>query len=83
MKDSPNFNFCTNKKETVEHFIFECREYVSFRTTLFNDLGNLNINQDEVTLKLLLTGGEGSIKLKIKILRIFIEYVKLTKRFEI
>ena len=83
MKDSPNCNFCTNKKETVEHFIFECTEYISFRTALFNDLGNLNINQDEISLKLLLTGGEGSNKLKMKILRLFIKYVKLTKRFEI
>ena len=83
LKDSPTCNFCTNERETVEHFVFECTEYIPFRTALFNDLGILNINQDEISLKLLLTGGEGSNKLKLNVLRLFIKYVKLTKRFEV
>ena len=59
LKDSPTFNFCTNEREKIENFVFEYRKYIWYRTALFNDLGNLNINQNEISLKLLLTEGEG------------------------
>ena len=83
LRDSPNCNFCLNKRETVEHYIFECQEYSNCRETLFNDLADLNISQDNVNLNILLSGGKGTNKSRIQILRKFINYIKLTKRFEI
>ena len=83
LKDSPICNFCTNKRETVEHFIFECQEYTRHREILHNELADLNIKQSENDLQMLLTGGEGTSKSKLQILRKFINYIKMTKRFEL
>ena len=82
LKDSPNTDFCLNERETVEHYIFSCQKYSNLRNALFNDLANLNINQNNVNLQLLLTG-QGSNKIRIHILKIFMNFVKLTKRFEL
>ena len=38
LKDSPNCDFCTNERETVEHYIFSCQKYSNLRNALFNDL---------------------------------------------
>ena len=46
-------------------------------------VSKLNIDQNRINLHLLLTGGEGSRKDRLKILRIFINFVKLTERFDI
>ena len=81
--DSPICNFCTNERETVDHFIFECHEYSEFREILFNELAELNITQDEINSHLLLTGGDRENKSRLKILRKFMNYVKSTKRFEL
>ena len=83
LRDSPFCDFCTNKRETVEHFIFECQEYTGHREILHNELANLSINQNEIDLQMLLTGGEGTSKSKLQVLRKFINYIKMTKRFEL
>ena len=50
---------------------------------LIEELGKLDIKQNKINLELLLTGGDGTNKIRLKILRIFVNYVKLTKRFDI
>ena len=82
MKDSPNCDFCINERETVEHFILNCQKYGNIRNALFNDLANLDIDQNRINLQLLLTG-EGSDKFRIHILKLFVNLVKLTNRFGI
>ena len=82
MRDSPFCNFCIDKKETAEYFIFDCQELSNLKRTLFNDLAKLGIDQDKINLQLLLTG-DGMNKYRKQILAKFINYVKLTKIFEI
>ena len=83
LETSPFCKFCTNETETMEHYIFNCTKYDNHRTKLVEELAKLNIDQNRINLHLLLTGGEGSRKDRLKILRIFINFVKLTERFDI
>ena len=76
------YKVCINERETIEHFILNCQKYGNFRNALFNDLANLDIDQNRINLQLLLTG-EGSDKFRIHILKLFINFVKLTNRFGI
>ena len=50
---------------------------------LIEELGKLDIKQNKINLELLLTGGDGINKVRLKILKNFVNYVKLTKRFDI
>ena len=83
LETSPFWKFCTNKNETVEHYVFDCTKYKDYRKLLFDELNKLKISQNRINLHLLLTGGEGKSKDKLKILRLFINYVKSTERFNI
>ena len=83
LETSPLCKFCKTDVETVEHYIFHCSHYDTYRIMLIDELGKLNINQNKINLELLLTGGDDINKVRLKILRIFMKYVKLTKRFDI
>ena len=83
LNDSPFCNFCTNERETVDHYIFECHEYRDLREMLYNELAELSITQDEINSHLLLTGGDGENKSRLKILRKFMNYIKSTNRFDL
>ena len=83
LETSPFCKFCKTEIETIEHYIFHCPKYDNYRTILIEDLGKLNINQNEINLQLLLTGGDGSNRIRLKILRNFVNYVRLTERFDI
>ena len=77
----PFCKFWSNKNETVEHYVFDCTKYKDCRKLFFDELNKLNINQNEINLHLLLTGGEGKSKDKLEILKLFINYVKSTEWF--
>ena len=83
LETSPLCKFCLTEVETVEHYIFQCPQYDNYRRMLIDELGKLNIKKEKINLELLLTGGDGINKVRLKILRVFINYVKLTKRFDI
>ena len=83
LETAPFCKFCTTETETVEHYIFNCAKYNNYRTMLIEELAKLDIEKNKINLHLLLTGGEGPKKKRIKILRIFVNYVKLTGRFDI
>ena len=83
LETSPFCKFCKTETETIEHYIFHCPKYENYRVVLIDELGKFNINQNEINLQLLLTGGDGTNRTRLKILRIFVNYVRLTKRFDI
>ena len=83
LEPSPLCKFCKTETESVEHYIFHCTKYDNHRKVLFDELAKLNIDQTKTNLQLLLTGGVGLKKDRLNILRIFMNYVKLTERFDI
>ena len=82
-RDNPFCNHCVGETETVEHFVLHCQYYNSARSSLINKLSCLDINPVNLDLQILLTGGLFSDKIRIKILQIFIEFIKESKRLDI
>ena len=83
LEPSPFCKFCKTETESIEHYIFHCTKYDNHRKVLFDELAKLNIDQTKINLQLLLTGGEGLKKDRLNILRVFMNYVGLTERFDI
>ena len=82
-KDSPYCDHCTNERETVEHFALLCQNYTNARVALVNKLISLNVGPTDVNLQTLLTGGQFSQKKRLRILTLFMEFVKESKRFDL
>ena len=53
--------------ESIDHFIFDCPNYHTQRQRMFCKLNLLNINNNLITLSLLLTGGNGSHTLRVSL----------------
>ena len=70
LETSSHCKFCKTEAETVEHYIFHCSQYDIYRKMLIYELGKLYIKQNKINLELLLTGGDGINKVRLKILRI-------------
>ena len=77
---SPFCSHCLNIEETTQHLILYCPQYDQQRSHLFTSLRNLNIQQNEITLKLLLSGGGFSPDKKKQIFIALFQYFKATKR---
>ena len=59
------------------------KKYKDCRKLLFDELNKSKINQNKINLHFLLIVGEGESKDKLRILKLFINYVKSTERFNI
>ena len=81
-RDNPFCDYCTNDRETVEHYALHCQKYNDIRTTLFSEIKALNVTQNTIDLQTLLSGGNGPYKLRIRILNLFILFIKDSKRFQ-
>ena len=80
---SPYCDHCANERETVEHFALQCQNNTNARETLVNKLITLNVGPTDVNLQILLTGGPFSLKKRLKILTLFMEFIKESKRFDL
>ena len=78
---------CSLKTEDTGNYFLRCQNNLSFRTTLMNDLNNINtaiapLNSNDL-LRVILYGDESFNKeTNCKILTAFIKFIKDTKRFE-
>ena len=78
---------CSLETEDTEHYFLRCQNNLSFRTTLMNDLNNINtaiasLNSNDL-LRVILYGDESFNKeTNCKILAASIKFIKDTKRFE-
>ena len=81
-RDNPYCTHCPGTNETVEHYVLHCPHYVDVRLTLYNKLNSINIISNEEILQILLTGGHFLDKIRLKVLRLFIELIYDSKRFE-
>ena len=78
MRDTP---LCAcGERETVQHFIMECQKYNQARNRMMHDINKLNINQGEITLKLLLGGEACSKAIQYKIIKHVGSYLMSTGR---
>ena len=50
---------------------------------MFTNLGTLNVSPDTIGLRTLLDGGDGPYKLRLKILNLFVDFIKESKRFDL
>ena len=81
-RDNPYCNNCIGVSESIEHFVLHCKTYENARLDLYNKLTCLKIKSNEVNLQILLTGGQFADKKRTKILKIFVDFVKQSKRFD-
>ena len=81
-RDNPFCDYCTNDRETVEHYALHCQKYNDIRITFFNEIKALNVTQNTIDLQTLLSGGNGTHNLRIRILNLFILFIKDSKRFQ-
>ena len=78
---------CSLETEDTEHYFLHCQNNLSFRTTLMNDLNNINtaivsLNPNDL-LRVILYGDESFNKeTNCKILTACLKFIKDTKRFE-
>ena len=78
---------CFLETEDTKHYFLRCQNNLSFRTTLMNDLNNINtaiasLNSNDL-LRVILYGDESFNKeTNCKILTASIKFIKDTKRFE-
>ena len=78
---------CSLETEGTEHYFLRCQNNLSFRTTLMNDLNNIDtaiayLNSNDL-LRVILYGDESINKeTDCKILTGSIKFIKNTKRFE-
>ena len=78
---------CFLETEDTEHYFLHCQNNLSFRTTLMNDLNNINtaiasLNSNDL-LRVILYGDQRFNKeTNCKILTASIKFIKDTKRFE-
>ena len=82
-RDNPYCDHCPNVRETVEHFALHCQNFNNIREILFTNLGTLNVSPDTIGLRTLLDGGDGPYKLRLKILNLFVDFIKESKRFDL
>ena len=78
--DNPNCLTC-GVRENVNHFIFRCGNYNVQRRLLFQDLRQVGIQENMVNLNLLLTGGNMTGRMRVKVMQIFVQFIKKTGRF--
>ena len=83
IRDNPFCDYCANNRKTVEHYVLHCAKYDNIRLTLFNDVNMLNVTHDIIDLQTLLNGGDRPYKLRLKILNIFLDFIKVYERFKI
>ena len=78
---------CSVETEDTEHYFLRCQNNLSFRTTLMNDLNNINtaiasLNPNDL-LRVILYGGKSFTKeTNYKILTASIKFMKDTQRIE-
>ena len=82
IRDNPFCDYCANDRETVEYYALHFQKYNDIRLTLFNEIKALNVTQNTIDFQTLLSGGNGPYKLRIRILNLFMLFIKNSKRFE-
>ena len=76
----------SRETEDTEHYFLRCQNNLSFRTTLMNDLNNINtaiasLNPNDL-LRLINYGDSFNRETNCKILTASIKFIKDTQRFE-
>ena len=71
---------CRLSPETIFHLAFECPAHHQARRKMVSALSNLNIGLNLINLGLLLTGGGYEEKKRLKIMQIFINFFRDSKR---
>ena len=79
---------CNTEEETVAHFFLRCPNFTQHRIHLMNEIDKIHPNilttNDNVSLKILLYGDEkSSDDINSNIIRLTIEFINSSKRFEI
>ena len=76
LSNTPNCIYC-NTEESIEHFILHCHRYYSLRVNLKAELNNIKNNLgNNISIPLLLGGGDFSDEIKNKIHKCLIKFIK-------
>ena len=80
LANSPHCFFCQNTLETPHHYLLVCPRYILPRNKLFSRLNGLGLNQNSITISILLSGSDFSPNKRRRIMSALYTYFIDTDR---
>ena len=80
LANSPHCYFCPNTNETPYHYLLVCPRYILHRNKLFSRLNDLGLNQNTITMSILLSGSDFSPNKRRRIMSALYTYFIDTDR---
>ena len=83
LSDSPHCIYCLNTLETPQHYLLECPRYVLARNKMFARLKELGLNNNNISMSILLSGSDFSPNKRRKIMYALYTYFTDTDKLNI